>query len=205
MTQDKTHRAAQDFLSAQLPPHGRHAGPHDPRTTVRDDGSGGGSLVIPSRAVESAERTNTVYQVEDASARLNPRRGRIEHAEGVTTRDPNVPAAFAQSFQSARAQEPGKQFYEVQPSGTRSPLAGPEDSGNPVWSTDVPQNVGAFLGIVEGALGKPGNVPALSERSTPHTMVDMSRVDLGRGRVTYGKTYGSDVKQIRANEAMVRD
>jgi len=127
---DSPRRAANSHLAQQLPAHGNHAGPSAHSAPV--DTAGPGSFVIPARAVSTPEKSSVVYEAKIGSNVA--RRGTVTHAEGLTTRDPNLEAAFGQSFSSSRSAS--YQTYGMQPSGQRSPLTGPANSGNPAWVDD---------------------------------------------------------------------
>ena len=106
---------------------------------------------------------------------------------------------FAGGFQDARSAT--APYYPAKIANGRSAVAdGISDSGNPAWS-DVDANLAAFQGSAAAqelhrAWNGGGRVPSLSERSTPSTFTDLSRLDLSeRGRQTYGYSMGNDVRQ----------
>jgi hypothetical protein len=194
------YRAAQRHLDASLPPHGRHAGDHDPRTTVRSTEPG--NIVIPARAVPSTERVSNVYEAK--LAQNTQRRGTVQAAEGLAQRDGGgVEQMFAGGFSDARTT--GAPQFEKKIANGRSGLADGHDGGNPAWVDDRAALFG--FASTSGDAGQRGAaVPSLSARSTPQTFTDLSRLDLTeRSRTSFGKTFGSDTKLPRHNEAEIND
>lgn len=153
------------------------------------------------------ERVSSIY--ERKLAENTKRRGTVQAAEGLAQRDGHgVEQHFAGGFSDARSAS--RPYYPAKLADGRSGLADGHDSGNAAWS-DVDANLAAFQGSAAAqelhrAWNGGGRVPSLSERSTPSTMVDQSRLDLSeRGRQTYGYSMGNDVRQLRRNEAEVND
>ena len=201
-------KAANGHLAQQLPPHGPYAmgmtgqEAHDLRTTVRANEDN--QIVIPARAVPSAERVTNVYEAKLADN--VQRRGTVQASEGITQRDGGVEQMFAGGFADARSAS--APVFERKIANGRSGLADGTDSGNPAWS-DAPRNLDAFAGTAYARelLTQRGNIPPLSARSSVSQVgTDLSRLDLtSKPRQMYGYTVGSDVRLPRYNEAEVRD
>lgn len=133
---DRPRRAAESFKASTLPPHGRHAGPHDPGLAVRDLGDGGGSIVIPSRAVATPEKSSAVYQAKLAEPSPR-RRGARQSEEQLLQRDVTLAPYFQYGVETDRAvSSPSYEKKVAQP----SPLARDSDLGGPAWDR-VPNEV----------------------------------------------------------------
>lgn len=196
---DSPRRAADGFLAQTLPAHGTHAGPSAHSAPL--DAAGPGSIVIPSRAVPSAERVSNFYEAKLAD---NPaRHGTVQASENLAQRS-GAEQAFVYGFQTDRAAD--SPFYQAKIAGGRSPVADGQ-SPQPTWATENVER--SHLDFMFGTATevRQGNIPPLSARSSVSQVgTDLSRLDLSeRGRVTYGKKCGSNVKLPRYNEAEVRD
>ena len=160
-----------------------------------------GGIVYP-HPDSAAERTGNVYEAKIASN--VQRRGTVQAAEGLAQRDGRgVEQMFASGFADDRSAS--APYYPAKIANGRSGLADGHDSGNPAWADD-PAAL-AYFSQGTATMRANGNIPPLSARSSVSQVgTDLSRLDLSeRGRVMYGKTYGSNDKLIRYNEAEVRD
>jgi hypothetical protein len=192
---DTPRRAANGLLRQQLPGHRKHAQPHDLGTTVGTTVDG--KIVYPG---VPERQGSVVYEAKTAS---NPsRRGTIAHAEGLATRDPNLEAAFGQSFSNSRSAS--YQTYEVQPAGVRSPLGTGAVSGNPAWVDDRGQMF-YFAGATGDAGIRGAGQPPLSSRpSVSQVGTDVASLDL-RERPGNQFSRAAAFNPRRPNDAEVND
>jgi hypothetical protein len=157
-----------------------------------------------SPAAISPERVTNVYEVKLAGNQQ--RRGTVQSAEGLARRIPALEQNFAGGFTDARAAS--GPYFPAKIADGRSRLAdGISDTDAPTWVSARDPEINFNFAHGTSAEMRLGNIPPLSARSSISQVgTDLSRLDLSeRGRVTYGKTYGSDLKQVRHNEAEVID
>ena len=145
---DSPRRAAEGFLASSLPPHGRHAWPHDLGTTLGTTVDG--KIVYPG----VPERQGNAYEAKLASN--VQRRGTVQAAEGLAQRDGGVSQAFTEQFAYHRAAS--AQTYIRTAGSGRSGLADGRDSGQPHWA-DNPADLFSFG---QGTVGS--EIPGGGER-----------------------------------------
>jgi hypothetical protein len=197
-------RAADSFMAQTLPPHGRHAGPHDIRTTVRDDFSGNGSIVIPARANPSAEVVGNVYEAKIANPLASLRKGRVQAAEGLAARLPDLEDNLVGGFQDARSASAPE--YQKKIAYGRSAVANGSDTDSPTWVSARDPEINFDFRHGTACEARPGNIPPLRPGSTPYNHTDLARLDLtSKPAVSYNRIQAPGNRTARPNEAEVTD
>jgi hypothetical protein len=132
-------RAAQGFVT---PPR---VTMHPRSTTVR--GGEGGSIIIPSRAVATPEKSSAVYEAKLAEPSPR-RRGPRQSEEQLLQRHPSLMPTFRYGFDADRAQS--APVYDAKIALGNSPLANPLESRGVSWDRVPPEALAGFVQDMEG-------------------------------------------------------